>query len=499
MKIYKIALFMVCGFSVAAYAVDSFYYGCFGKVTLHEDPTRVVMLSPKSASSKGISKIQGLHEVKKLDDPYSDVRIYGKDAASDLWSLRRSVSVSSSMADMLPCYKDGNGLELAPSGYIYVKLKREEDFDLLERTASEYGCTVVRQDRFMPLWYTLHVPSGNGLNPIDIANSIYETGRFESSSPEFSYDPLEISYDPKVHEQWGLYNAQNEKIDISVSQAWNYSTGKGVKIAIIDQGIELTHEDLAENIYPLSYDAYEGKSPSKVYNTHSIGHGTHCAGIAAAVRNNGIGIAGVAPDASLMSVSLNFNDTENSYQFAEAINWAWHNGADILSCSWNCPDEPYIRNALEKAISRGRNGLGCIVVKSAGNTGDTITFPGNLKNIIAVANVTRTGKIDSFSSHGPNMFIAAPGSDILSTMVGNTYAEKGGTSMACPHLSGVVALILERNPDLRHEEVREILGWTADKIGDKEYKSIKFYGTWNEYYGYGLVNAYKAVTQMRVK
>ena len=119
------------------------------------------------------------------------------------------------------------------------------------------------------------------------------------------------------------------------------------------------------------------------------------------------------------------------------------------------------------------------MVKSAGNSGGAITFPGDYKeDIIAVGNITETGEINSGSSHGPNMLVCAPGTDILSTMVGNTTAVKGGTSMACPHVSGVAALILERNPKLSAAKVRSI---------------NKKYGTWNEYYGYGLVDAYKAV------
>ncbi len=212
------------------------------------------------------------------------------------------------------------------------------------------------------------------------------------------------------------------------------------------------------------------------------------------MRNNGIFISGVAPDAKLMSVSMNLNAGNTTEQMADGINWAWENGADVISCSWKCGRNDLVCRALDNAIAKGREGKGCIVVKSAGNTGKAITFPGDYtEDVIAVGNITRTVEISHSSSHGPNMLVCAPGTDILSTMVGNTTASMGGTSMACPQVAGVAALILERNPRLSPAKVREIIARNAKKVGTKAYSTTKKYGTWNEYYGYGLVDAYKAV------
>lgn len=481
---------LITVFSMAAQS--SFYYFQGGKVTLSQDNSKMVTLSPKGTSPRFPS---GITVSRNVQDNALNILVLDKSTSTPLSTIKRQLSMTNPSLVVLPCYKDANGMELAPTGYVYVELKAAADYSLLKETASEFGCTVVRQNKFMPLWYTLRITPSSGANPVDVANGIYETGNFSASSPDFSFDALEISYDPDVTEQWGLYNPKYENIDISASQAWNYATGIGIKIAIVDQGIELTHDDLADNIYSKSYDAYTGKSPSGVYNSpRSIGHGTHCAGIAAAVRNNNIFIAGVAPDAKLMSVSMNFDAGNAIEQVADAINWAWQNGADIISCSWVCPDEDIICRALDNAIAKGREGKGCIMVKSAGNSGGAITFPGYYKeDIIAVGNITNTGVINSGSSHGPNMLVCAPGTDILSTMVGNTTAVKGGTSMACPHVSGVAALILERNPKLSAAKVREIIARNAKKVGTKAYSTNKKYGTWNEYYGYGLVDAYKAV------
>ena len=264
------------------------------------------------------------------------------------------------------------------------------------------------------------------------------------------------------------YNAEHEGYDISVCQSWDLATGRGIKIAIVDHGIDMKHQDLAANIYPFSYDTETGTSPSKVYGKHA----THCAGIAAAIRNNGIQIAGVAPDAQLMSVSNTLFGTNGEKKLADGINWAWKNGADIISCSWWCAPNELIGEAIDAAVTKGREGKGCVFVKSAGNIRidgiEAITFPGDYsKDVLAVSNMTKDGSLSTTSCHGENMFVAAPGTHILSTIPNNMVAYKSGTSMACPHVAGVAALVLERNPSLTAAKVREIIARNTKKIGTK--------------------------------
>lgn len=306
-----------------------------------------------------------------------------------------------------------------------------------------------------------------------------------------------------MHKQWNLYNAQNEGYDINVSPAWNYATGRGVKIAIVDgDGVDIMHPDLVENAdSALSYDAVLNVKPNVVRGAH----GTHCAGIAAAVRNNGKLVAGVAPDAKLMTVSMQFDGTT----VASAINWAWRHGADVISCSWRVSADDKIKEALDSAIVRGRNGKGCVIIKSAGNSYGPITWPGDYcENILAVAAIDWHGNVARYSSYGDNMFVAAPGDSILSTIPDDSITKMSGTSMAAPHVAGVVALVLERNPNLTVRQMREIIARTARKvctnikeytdenyeIGETyRYDTVKEFGTWNKYTGYGLVDAYKAV------
>lgn len=478
--------------TISLSAQDSFYYYNGTKIPLQTVESKIVKITTVNPDSSP-SSLPGLKVVNNFSDELSKVTVYENTNSLDSSILRTINAETEKKATILPVYKNENGLELVPTGYLYIELKNETDFPILEKEAAAFGCFIVRQNKFMPLWYTLHLSLDSQQNPIEVANTLYETGLFASAEPDFSFDPLEISYDPEVHNQWGLYNKNHTDIDINVSPAWNYSTGRGIKIAIVDEGVELTHDDLKNNLHSESYDAYTNSSPSKVYGT--LGHGTHCAGIAAAIRNNNKMIAGVAPDANIISISTNFSGLNSSQQLADGINWAWKNGADVISCSWGSGGKSkIISDALDNAITKGRNGLGCVIVKSAGNNGDSITFPGNYREeIIAVANIESTGLRATDSSHGSNMFVSAPGTGILSTMVGNTTTKMSGTSMACPHVSGLAALILSRNPKLSAAQVREIIGKNTKKIGNIPYSTNKTYGSWNEYYGYGLIDAYEAV------
>ena len=486
--IFLVAMLWSC---ITATAQNPYYYSGGEQIPLTEIPGKFVVISPKAddiAIDNGSFTI-----VDSVTDINSRIIVYGFNTNDYTLLQAKSAAQPSGNSNIaiLSCYHDESGMELVPTGYIYVKLKEASHTDALNLVAGQYGLEVVDQNEFMPLWYTLRQTTAATMSPLEAANAIHDTEVFAECFPDFSFDGIEFSYDPNNDEQWGLYNEDNEVYDISVSPAWDYATGKGIKIAIVDLGIELTHQDLIANIYPLSYNTLTGTSPSKVHG----GHGTHCAGIAAAVRNNGIQITGVAPDAKLISVSHNLDLSEEAIgRLANGINWAWKNGADIISCSWWCHQNAYIEEAIDSAIIRGRNGKGCIFVKSAGNTYGAISYPGNYrKEVLAVANMMKNGLLREDSAFGDNLFITAPGTEILSTVLKNKIGTRGGTSMAAPHVAGVAALVLERNPNLTAYQVRSILARSAKKIGDYEYDTEKEFGVWNEHYGYGLIDAYNAV------
>ncbi|MDE6115635.1 MAG: S8 family serine peptidase [Muribaculum sp.] len=491
----KFITFMVAAFclSLSISAQDSFYYYHGTKMPLSEDATKIVSIGPKT-ENVSLSQSNGFTLVKTISDTRSLIKVYELSSST---TIKRAIATNpSASVNIQPCYKSVSGNELIPNGYINVKLKSATDYSNLQTIAQQNGCEIIEQNPFMPLWYNLRVKNAPGHNSVEIANAIYETGKFASAFPSFTFDALEISYDPNVYEQWGLYNSQYEDLDISLSQAWSYATGRGIKVAVIDQGIDLNHQDLRDNIYPLSYDTETKTSPSKLYDYH----GTHCAGIIAAVRNNGIQVAGVAPDAKLMSVSNSLSLTSNlESNLANGINWAWENGADVISCSWWCEKNELLEEAIDNAVTKGREGKGCVFVKSAGNytrlhpTYD-ISYPGDYSpDVIAVSNMTENGSLSTTSCYGPNLLVAAPGTNILSTLPDNKIGKLSGTSMACPHVAGLAALILERNPSLTAKKVREIIAKNTKKVGSIPYSTNKIYGTWNIKYGYGLIDAYKAV------
>lgn len=477
---------------ISIHAQDSYYYYRGNKVPLEQDASKVVSISSVSGGVS-LAPAGGFALDKTITDENYSIKVYKALPSASASEMPPAMSTSPATG-FVPCYKSKDAQELIPNGYINIKLKTASDYRMLETMASQKKCTIIGRNEFMPLWYCLKTNASPGVNPVNVANEMYETGKFAAAFPSFSIDALEISYDPDVYSQWGLYNAEHEGYDISVCQAWDLATGRGIKIAIVDHGIDMKHQDLAANIYPFSYDTETGTSPSKVYGKHA----THCAGIAAAIRNNGIQIAGVAPDAQLMSVSNTLFGTNGEKKLADGINWAWKNGADIISCSWWCAPNELIGEAIDAAVTKGREGKGCVFVKSAGNIRidgiEAITFPGDYsKDVLAVSNMTKDGSLSTTSCHGENMFVAAPGTHILSTIPNNMVAYKSGTSMACPHVAGVAALVLERNPSLTAAKVREIIARNTKKIGTKAYSITKTYGSWNEYYGYGLVDAYNAV------
>ncbi len=463
------------------FAQSDYYYYKGKKEPLIKSFNKMVSISSisedmVSCASKGLSLVKTFSDKNTILNVYevSDIIVSAKDSGS---------------VNLQYCYTDIEGEMLIPNGYINVKLQSESDYSILQGIAEENHCVIVEQNTFMPLWYNLKIARGSERNSVEVANIIYETGYFAESCPSFTVDALEISYDPEVLRQWGLYNSKNEGFDISVCAAWNYATGRGIKIAIIDTGIDMNHPDLISNIYPLSYDTEMGVLHSECYDDH----GTHCAGIVAAIRNNGKFISGVAPDAKLISVS-NRLELNSEWKLANGINWAWQIGADIISCSWRCTKNSLIDSAINNAVTLGREGKGCVFVKSAGNSWGSITYPGDYgPEVLAVASMNSAGGLAPSSAHGSNLFVSAPGVDILSTVPENSIAINSGTSMACPHVSGLAALILERNPQLTAEQVRKIIAKNAKKIGNIPYDTMKIYGTWNEFYGYGLIDAYEAV------
>ena len=257
---------------------------------------------------------------------------------------------------------------------------------------------------------------------------------------------------------------------------------------------------MAANIHPFSYDSESKTSPQQLLGYH----GTACAGIIGSLRNNivnsnYVGIAGVAPNCKIMSISNSLAGSVLSREArADGIDKARINGADVISNSWSwTPTAPLqiVSDAISNAVSLGRGGKGCIVVFSSGNnTASSVNFPGNLSNVIAVGNITRIGSRDNTSNYGDALNVTAPGTNSYSTDWQGGYANFGGTSAACPHVAGIAALILSINPNLTTQQVQNIIESTAQELPNYP-PNNPARPNWNNQVGYGLVNAYAAIQE----
>lgn len=452
----------------------------FGELGLEQDKKR---------------EVQGLIKLKFRSK--SDVREYSKTV--DLLKQNRNVK------HILPFYERNGADPIGTSDIFYLKLKETVDSDMFRKIAERVNVQIIKQVPCMPLWYIMSMQNSSFENPVEAANYFYETGYFEDVDPAFMFDfNVSCTNDPGFGDLWGLKNTAYNGIDINVCNAWTITRGNGVNVAVVDQGIQPDHNDLTANFHPLSFNAQTGTSPS-VYSYHY--HGTHVAGIVAAVKDNNLQVVGVAPESKIMRVSHDLFITPTfSAELASGISWAWQNGADVITNSWGDQGGTHygtlyssvLENAITDAMTLGRGGKGCVVVFAAGNYGlnDRVDYPGNFHNDILVAgSIDINGYRSDFSNYGDKLDVVAPGSHILSTMPDNETEYLTGTSMAAPHAAGVAALVLSVDPTLTGLEVRNIMETTAKKINQSYSPNsvMRPNGLWAPHVGYGLIDAYAAV------
>lgn len=302
-----------------------------------------------------------------------------------------------------PYFRGKKGEKIGLSNFFYVKLKSLSDTTLLNRYSIKNNVVVIKQDMFMPLWFALSCTKQSEGNAMDMANKFYESQMFQYAEPDLMVDDLlNCTNDTFFPNQWGLHNTGQyggtNGVDIRACDAWRLSTGAGVNVAVIDQGIELNHPDLRNNIHPLSFDTETRSTPSIMRGNHGIA----CAGIIGAMGNNSAGIRGVASNARLMSVSNRLQITPNiREQLALGINWAVQNDADIINNSWGSNElvSSLIDDAITNAVTNGRSGLGCIVIFATGNDNSTVNYPANSNPaILAVGAISPCGQRKRSSS-----------------------------------------------------------------------------------------------------
>lgn len=549
MKRYIILLMGILGFiPILAQQSEYYYYYKGNRIDLIVDSTRLYVVSegefqPQSCTYARASQYNVSHssrsQIYNIVEPlqkqrssrpvpevyFSTMEIPEGLGKSQFEEFIQDVKATNGVWQALPSFLI-NGKRVNATNNFYVRLRSADDVDILHQMASQYRIDVVGYNGFMPLWYTLACTSSSSMNAIEAANLFYCSNRFASSKPEFTYSFSALHSDDDLYEQqWNLHNTGQdgypEGIDINVERAWETTKGSGVVVAVFDQGVDLYHPDLRDNILSAGYDATTNTIPSVI--TDSSAHGTCCAGIIAAVQDNGEGISGVAPEAKILPVSVTLDSDEYTDQMlANGINWAWQNGADIISNSWGgmaATDMEMLDNAIADALQRGRGGKGCVLVFSAGNDSVEVHYPANSDSrIIAVGGITPWGNrtVSGFmpdgiyvgfnSNFGEKLDVVAPSVNIWTTDITGRDGETNmdyfgafrGTSAACPHVSGVAALLLSVDPELTVEEVAEIIESTACKVREEdlyvyENDTIHVNGTWNNEVGYGLIDAAAAV------
>lgn len=409
---------------------------------------------------------------------------------------------------------------LYPRPEIWVVLDPAEPHSALASLAQEGDVTPLRAVRALtPTWLVAF--EGSPLDTFERARELARLPGVRHAQPNFirKLEAHAAPNDPLFPGQWDLLNTGQyggtPGADIRATAAWDITTGSpDVTIAIIDEGVDLTHPDLAANLLP-GFDAVVGSpTPSGVPGSAhpSDPHGTACAGIAAAVGDNATGISGVCPGARILPVRIGFGSLWSQDDWVvDGITWAVDQGADVLSNSWGGgPPSVIEQNAISYAVVLGRGGLGSAVLFSSGNDDSgTVAFPAAYPEAIAVGASSPCDERKSASScdgewwwgsqYGAGLELVAPGPKVTTTDIAGPsgfgpgdYTEFSGTSSACPHVAGALGLLLSVEPMLTQVELRQLLASSArDGVGVPAEDTPG----WDPYMGWGRLDALELLVQ----
>ena len=315
------------------------------------------------------------------------------------------------------------------------------------------------------------------------------------TEPPYSLNaPDVIPNDPSYPSQWNLVN-------IEAPAAWDITTGSDrVIIAFVDSGVDLDHPELKDKIWTnpgeIPGNGIDDDGNGYVDDVHGwdfvnwrgepqddYWHGTFISSIAAAETNNGDGMAGVSWGAEIMPIkAMDYRWYSKDWHITGGITYAADNGAKIINLSWTLTGSDYPQ-ALQTAVSYAHS-KGALVVAAAGDTfTNTYKYPASLDYVVSVAATDRNDGHPDFSTYNDKVDVAAPGVDVLG-VYSDTYGRLSSTHAAAAHVSGLAALIWSVNPTLTNDEVEEIIKSKAVDVEDPG---------WDEYSGYGRINARAAV------
>jgi hypothetical protein len=344
-------------------------------------------------------------------------------------------------------------------------------------------------------------------NPTYVSSKLTKLSEIEWAEPLYLREIVSTPNDSLFTSQYALKN-------INAEAAWDITKGNSnIIVAIVDSGVDWNHEDLNAHIWenndPINgidddnngyiddirgwdFGGLDG-TPDNDPTEDSPTHGTHVAGIASAVTNNSIGVAGIGYNLTLMPIKTSRQDIgDNIIAYGyEGIIYAADNGANVINCSWggfgysNAEQE-----AIDYAVSKG-----CVMVCAAGNDGlNEVIYPAAYKGVLSVGNTTSTDIISTTSNYGKDLDVCAPGSSIISTWQSLTspYISISGTSMASPLVAGLAGLVIDKFPTYTPLQIIEQIRVNADNIDNIN-------PTKTDLLGSGRINAYKALSNSNVK
>ena len=400
----------------------------------------------------------------------------------------------------------------AISNEFYVQLKHDSDYEKLLELVTNHGCSVEQHECSNKSIHYIRKPEDSEFGTVALANAFYETGLFVFSSPVFFLLEGKCSSDPNYSYQWGLKNTGQyggtTGVDINVESAWIITMGSSsIVTAVVDDGVESTHPDLASNLLT-GYDIILNQSGGVPQSSDDY-HGTCVAGVIGAINGNNIGISGISPNSKILPIRVFNGPYTTDTILGDGITWAYEHGADVINCSWFSPYSCAVVSAINNATTLGRNGKGSVVVCSSGNDssglGSSVSFPAYLDKAIAVGAISYNGMRKTSSSpdgeywgsnYGLQLDVVAPGVRIPTTAIQNTYTNLFAmTSSAAPHVAGIAALILSEYPDLTESQVRRAIELGCTYISGYTFQEDDNYpsGLWNNEVGYGRANAYNAL------
>lgn len=359
-----------------------------------------------------------------------------------------------------------SGSEIS-SDEVLVRFRRNTSKESIARCMGALNATIKSKIENLNT-LVVSVPSEKGVESLSRFGSCPNIRYVEPNYPVQIADV--IPSDPNWGNQYGLIN-------IRAPQGWSFTTGSSsIIIAVIDTGIDLNHPDLASKLVQ-GVDLFNNDAIPQDDN----GHGTHVAGIAAAISNNGIGIAGVSWGAKLMPVKvLNASGNGAYADVANGIIWATDHGAQVinLSLGGSNPSQT-LQGAVDYAIARG-----VILIAAAGNTGaNQVLYPAHYTDVIAVAATDNSNTHAGFSNYGPEIDLSAPGVSIYSTSIGG-YGYRNGTSMATPYVSGLAAILRGIPGNASPSSIAQQMQSTALDLGSSG---------WDDFYGFGLIQMDAAI------